>query len=89
MGYIVAQVGGNIYGFGTTEAEAVAMARRWMSGETEIKPFIEGRMAIGEMFISPATKDLLDLIAEDGGDVHYRVVDGVACLPEEEDLIQD
>ena len=78
VGYIVAQVGGNIYGFGTTATEAVEMARRWVSGEPEIRPYITGRMAIGEMFIAPASKNLIDLVKEVGGDVGYQVIDGVA-----------
>ena len=84
-GFIVAQVGGPVYGFGTTEAEALDMARKWASELSEARPFIHDRMVIGAMFIAPATKALLDLVEEIGGAVHYRVVDGVACLPEEED----
>lgn len=82
-GYIVAQCGGNIYGYGATEAEALAVARKWASDLSEVRPFIHGRMVVGEMFIAPATKGLIDQVKEIGGDVHYRVVDGVACLPEE------
>ena len=76
--YIVAQVGGNIYGYGTTEAEALAVARKWASDLSEVRPYVPGRMAIGEMFIAPATKNLIDLVKEVGGDVSYQVIDGVA-----------
>ena len=87
-GYIVAQAGGGIYGFGTTKEEAISVAKKWASNLSEVRPFINGRMVVGEMFIAPATKALLDLVDEVGGDVGYAVADGVACLPEEEeDLI--
>ena len=79
-GYVVGQIGGPIYGFGTTATEAVEMARRWVSGSPDIRPYITGRMVVGEMFIAPATKDLIDLVKEVGGDVGYQVIDGVASL---------
>lgn len=81
-GYVVGQVGGNIYGYGASAAEALAVARKWASDLSEVRPFIHDRMVVGEMFIAPATADLLELVNEVGGDVGYRVVDGVACLPD-------
>lgn len=82
--FIVAQCGGPIYGYGATIDEAVAMARRWMEGEPEIRPYVPGRMAVGEMFIAPATAKLLELVEEIGGDVGYKVIDGVAVTAEED-----
>ena len=85
-GYIVAPFGGPIYGFGTTEAEARAMARKWIEDDPEIKPYVEGQTGFKEMFIAPATQAILDLVKEVGGDVGYWIVNGVVCATEEATL---
>ena len=84
-GYIIGQIGGPIYGYGATEDEAMAVARKWASNLSEVRPFVPGRMVAWEMFISPASGALIERVKEVGGDIRYVMVDGIAILPEEEE----
>lgn len=90
---IVMHNGPAIWGCGDTEANAWVDFRAGMDGagirvvdEPEEPAFGEPEpAAISDYRAAPATAALVRHVMNDGGDISWRIVDGIACTQEEED----